>query len=93
VLGRSGWALRTVTRDADKIKPIETLLSHSLATFQITKASVGQSAADGSTVCVQLLGCRSELREAGGNLLLVRPRFIGNKSSDLLETKERENIR
>jgi len=23
-----------------------------------------------------------------GNLLLVRPRFIGNKSSDLLETKE-----
>jgi len=35
------WALRTVTKDADRIKPIETLLSHSLATFQITKASVG----------------------------------------------------
>jgi len=36
------WALRTVMRDADRIKPIETLLSpHSLATFQITKASVG----------------------------------------------------
>src|SRR5258708_36385269 len=35
------WALRTVARDADRIKPIETLLSHSLATFQITKASVG----------------------------------------------------
>ncbi len=35
------WALRTVTKDADRIKPIETLLSHSLGTFQITKASVG----------------------------------------------------
>ena len=35
------WALRAVTKDADKIKPIETLLSHSLGTFQITKASVG----------------------------------------------------
>src|SRR5437870_8301444 len=32
------WALRTVTKDTDRIKPIETLLSHSLATFQITKA-------------------------------------------------------
>src|SRR5947208_8382453 len=35
------WALRTVNKDTDKIKPIETLLSHSLATFEITKASVG----------------------------------------------------
>src|SRR6266853_1781544 len=35
------WALRTVTKDADRIKPIETLLSRSLGTFQITKASVG----------------------------------------------------
>ena len=43
-LGDSGlWqrmTLKSVTKEADKIKPIETMLSHSLSTFQITKASV-----------------------------------------------------
>ena len=34
------WALRTVTKDSDRIKPIESLLASSLSNFQITKASV-----------------------------------------------------
>src|SRR5260370_16714808 len=43
-VGDRAWsqrrALRTVTKDAARIKPIETVLSNSLGTFQITKASM-----------------------------------------------------
>jgi Domain of Unknown Function with PDB structure (DUF3857)/Transglutaminase-like superfamily len=82
------WALRTVTRDADKIKPIETLLSHSLATFQITKASVGNLQLTDQPFVYNYSVVAQNYAKSAGNLLLVRPRFIGNKSSDLLETKE-----
>ena len=91
-LGDSGlWqrmTLKSVMRDADKIKPIETMVSHSLATFQITKATVLNL-----NLTDQPFGYRYSLvadnyAKAAGNLLLVRPRVLGSKSSDLLETKE-----
>src|SRR5581483_7456718 len=37
---RERWALRTVTRDSERIKPVENLLASSLSNFRITKASV-----------------------------------------------------
>jgi hypothetical protein len=82
------WALRTVMKDADRIKPIETLLSHSLATFQITKASVGNLQLTDQPFLYNYSVVAQNYAKPAGNLLLVRPRFIGNKSSDLLETKE-----
>ncbi len=82
------WALRTVTKDIDRIKPIETLLSHSLATFQITKASVGNLQSTDQPFIYNYSVTAQSYAKTAGNLLLVRPRFIGNKSSDLLETKE-----
>jgi len=82
------WALRTVTKDTDRIKPIETLLSHSLATFQITKASVGNLQLTDQPFLYNYSVVAQNYAKPAGNLLLVRPRFIGNKSSDLLETKE-----
>ncbi len=82
------WALRTATKDADKIKPIETLLSHSLGTFQITKASVGNLQLTDQPFLYYYSVVAQNYAKTAGNLLLVRPRFIGNKSSDLLETKE-----
>jgi len=82
------WALRAVTRDADRIKPIETLLSHSLGTFQITKASVGNLQLTDQPFMYNYSVVAQNYAKTAGNLLLVRPRFIGNKSSDLLETKE-----
>jgi hypothetical protein len=82
------WALRTVTKDADRIKPIETLLSHSLATFQITKASVGNLQLTDQPFMYNYSVVAQSYAKSAGNLLLVRPRFIGNKSSDLLETKD-----
>jgi len=82
------WALRTVTKDADKIKPIETLLSRSLATFEITKASVSNLQSTDLPFIYNYSVTARNYAKPAGNLLLLRPRFIGNKSSDLLETKE-----
>src|SRR3984893_2287379 len=82
------WALRTVTKDADRIKPIETLLSRSLGTFQITKASVGNLQLTDQPFMYNYSVVAQNYAKTAGNLLLVRPRFIGNKSTDLLETKE-----
>src|SRR6266446_1748405 len=82
------WALRTVTKDADRIKPIESLLSRSLGTFQITKATVGNLQATDLPFIYNYSVIAQNYAKTAGNLLLVRPRFIGNKSTDLLETKE-----
>jgi hypothetical protein len=82
------WALRTVTKDADRVKPIESLLSNSLGTFQITKATVGNLQLTDQPFLYNYSVVAQNYAKTAGNLLLVRPRFIGNKSSDLLETKE-----
>lgn len=82
------WALRTTTKDADKIKPIETLLAQSLGTFQITKASVGNLQLTDQPLIYNYSVVAQNYAKTAGNLLLVRPRFVGNKSSALLETKD-----
>jgi hypothetical protein len=91
-LGDSGlWqrmTLRSVTKEADKIKPIETLVSHSLSTFQITKASVLNLNLTDQPFGYQYSLVAENYAKNAGNLLLVRPRVLGSKSSDLLETKE-----
>ena len=91
-LGDSGlWqrmTLKSVTKEADKIKPIETLLSHSLSTFQITKASVLNLHLMDQPFGYQYSLVAENYAKNAGNLMLVRPRVLGSKSSDLLETKE-----
>jgi hypothetical protein len=82
------WALRTVTKDSDRVKPIETLLAHSLPNFQITKASVGNLQNSDLPFLYNYSVVCEDYAKTAGKLLLVRPRFIGNKSSELLETKE-----
>jgi hypothetical protein len=82
------WALRTVTKDADRIKPIENLLSGSLSNFRITKATVlNVQHTDQPFGFLYNFEAASYAKRAGG-LLLVRPRVIGSKSSGILETKE-----
>jgi hypothetical protein len=82
------WSLRTVTKDTDKIKPIEALLSGSLSTYRITKATVINQ-----TLTDQPFGFNYSFESASyaknaGNLLLVRPRVLGVKAQGFLETKE-----
>jgi hypothetical protein len=82
------WALRTVTKDSDRIKPIERTLAGSLATFRITKASMTNLNLTDRPFGLDYSFDAENYAKNAGDLLLVRVRVIGTKSSALLETKE-----
>jgi hypothetical protein len=82
------WRLRTVTKDADRIKPIEELLGNSLASFHLTRASLINFQQTDLPFGFNYSFESPNYAKTAGNLLLVRPRVIGNKASGLLETKE-----
>jgi hypothetical protein len=82
------YELRFATKDADRIKHLESLLSQSLGMFQITSAKVGNL--DVHDLPLEYIYSFEAINYAkgAGNLLLVRPRVVGNWSSDILEKKE-----
>jgi hypothetical protein len=82
------WRLRTVTRDMDRIKPIEDLLGSSLASFHLTRASLINFQQTDLPFGFNYSFESPNYAKTAGNLLLVRPRVIGNKASGLLETRE-----
>jgi hypothetical protein len=91
-LGDQAWAererLRTVTKDTDRIKPIEDLLAGSLSLFSITHASITNlNQTDQPFGFNYTFEAQGYAKDAGG-LLLVRPRVLGVKTSGFLETKE-----
>jgi len=81
-------ALRSASKEADRIKPIETLASHSLGTFQLTKATISNLNLMDQPFGYNYTITAEGYAKSAGNLLLVRPRVIGNEASGLLETKE-----
>jgi hypothetical protein len=82
------WRLRTVTKEADRIKPIEELLASSLASFQITHATVVNLQQTDRPFGFNYSFESPKYAKNAGDLLLVRARVIGNKGSGFLETKE-----
>ncbi|MFY9674863.1 MAG: DUF3857 domain-containing protein [Terriglobales bacterium] len=82
------WRLRTVTNNKDRIKPIEDLLGGSLANFQVVKASVINLDLTDQPFGFSYSFQSGSYAKLAGNLLLVRPRVLGDKSSGVLETKE-----
>lgn len=82
------WRLRTVTKDTDRIKPIEDLLGSSLSSFHITRASLLNFQQTDKPFGFSYAFESPNYAKSAGNLLLVRPRVIGNKGSGFLETKE-----
>jgi hypothetical protein len=82
------YALKSVTKDTDRIKPIETLLAQSLSSYRLTKAAVGNLDQTELPFLFEYSLEADNYAKRAGNLLLVRPRVVGLKSSDLLETKE-----
>jgi hypothetical protein len=82
------WRLRTVTKDADRIKPIEELLSSSMASFHITHASLDNLQQTDLPFGFNYSFESPSYAKNAGNLLLVRPRVIGSKALGFLETKE-----
>lgn len=82
------WRLRTVTKDTDRIKPIEELLANSLSSFHITGATVVNLQQTDLPFGFNYSFESPNYAKNAGSLLLVRPRVIGNKGSGFLETKE-----
>jgi Domain of Unknown Function with PDB structure (DUF3857)/Transglutaminase-like superfamily len=82
------WRLRTVSKDSDRIKPIEDLLAGSLSSFHITRASLVNLQQTDQPFGFNYSFESPNYAKNAGNLLLVRPRVIGSKGSGFLETKE-----
>jgi hypothetical protein len=82
------YALRSVATDKDRIKPIENLLTDSLPNFQITHAAIENLKQTDLPFAYEYSFVVANYAKSAGNLLLVRPRVLGSKSSALLETKE-----
>jgi len=82
------WRLRTVTKDQDRIKPIEELLSNSLANFRITHATLINTQQTDLPFGFNYSFESQNYAKNAGNLILVRPRVIGNKGMGFLETRE-----
>src|ERR1700687_97543 len=80
--------LKSVEKDADRIKPLESLASESLSAFQITKANVLNLDQTDQPLGYKYALVAPNYAKQAGNLLLVRPRVLGIRSSGLLETKE-----
>jgi hypothetical protein len=82
------YVLRAASQSTDRIKPIETVLSHSLGTFKITKATAGNLEQSNLPFVYDYSLVAENYAKSAGDLLLVRPRVVGYESQDLLETKE-----
>lgn len=82
------YYFRKAQKDTDKIKAIEGLLGNSLGNYQITKAAVGNLNDTKLPLQYQYSFAVGKYAKPAGNLLLVRPRVLGNASTDLLEKKE-----
>lgn len=80
--------LRSVSKDTDRIKPIEELLANSLSSFHLTKATLVNFQQTDLPFGFNYSFESPNYAKNAGNLLLVRPRVIGNKGSGFLETKE-----
>jgi len=82
------WRLRTTATEKDRIKPIESLLAGSLANFRITSASSMNLQHTDQPFGFKYSFESASYAKNAGSLLLVRPRVLGVKSKDFLETKE-----
>jgi transglutaminase-like putative cysteine protease len=82
------YVLRSTTQDTDRIRPVEAVVGASFSTFQILKASVAYLHAADRPFEWNYTFEAENFAKTAGDLLLVRPRVLGSKSSGLLETKE-----
>lgn len=80
--------LRYVEKDADRIKPIEVMMSNSMGNFQITQASITNIKQNSLPFGYDWSFVARDYGKTAGDLLLVRPRVIGSHASGILETKE-----
>ena len=85
---RQRYALRKITNDEDRIKPLEALLADSLSIFHITKASIVNFSQTDLPFGFNFSFNAENYAKNAGDLILVRPRVLGTKTSALMETKD-----
>lgn len=79
---------QSISKKEDQIKPMESILSHTMGAFQITKASIGNLDLRDQPFEYEYTFVVPVYAKSAGQLMLVRPCLLGEKSSDLLERKE-----
>lgn len=82
------YAQLAVPSSKDRVKLIEQEVSHSIGMFQMTAATMTGLDATEAPFGYSFKFVAPAYAKQAGNLLVVRPRVMGQKSSDLLETKE-----
>jgi len=82
------WRLREVQNGNDRIKPFESFLAGSLSGFKIVKASFTNLEATNRPFVLNYSFETSAYAKKAGNMMLVRPRVLGNKASTILESKD-----
>ena len=78
---------RALNQDTDRIKPVEAVLASSFTSFDITKATVAAMRVNDQPVEWNYTLEAPHYAKTAGDMLLVRPRLLGTKSSSLLETR------
>jgi hypothetical protein len=82
------WRLLHVTNNADRVKPIESLLAGSLSNFRILQASIVNLQHTDQPFGFNYSFEALNYAKNAGDLLLVRPRVLGVKSEAIMETPE-----
>jgi transglutaminase-like putative cysteine protease len=78
---------RESSQDTDKIKPIEAVVADSFTSFDILKAAVTAVRVNDRPVEWNYTLEAPHYAKSAGDMLLVRPRLLGTKSTAMLETK------
>jgi hypothetical protein len=81
-------AIRNLTKDKDRVKIIEQMLSQSFANFGITQATLTNLTDTNEPFGLNYSIVAQRYAKTAGDLILVRPRLVGVKTRALLETKE-----
>jgi len=82
------YAQLSVKSSKDRVKRIEQEVSHSIGMFDITGATMQNLDVNDSPFGYTYTFVAPAYAKQIGDLMAVRPRVIGNRSSDILETKE-----
>jgi hypothetical protein len=85
---RQRYALQYVNKAEDRMKPIESMLSASFGSYDITKASVLNLAQTSLPFGYNYSVAVRDYAKTAGDLVLVRPRVLGSYASGILEKKD-----
>jgi hypothetical protein len=82
------YLLQYVNKAEDRMKPIESMLSASFGSFDITKASVTNLSQTSLPFGYNYSVAVRDYAKTAGDLVLVRPRVLGSYASGILEKKD-----